>query len=170
LPAMQSFMKADEETLASVLAELAARETEVKKKHRHTGPLAEVTRERGEVHAVRGELKDLMCLLECSIRDSLRDEDAVELCRMYTRRLWPGQRELIRDILARRGKAAAPVIREHLRSERAALPDICAKIQGLVRDTAKGDRIVIPYDRLRCLEAWMRQAIDELEGISQAGS
>jgi hypothetical protein len=170
LPAVRAFMAEDEEALAMVMDALAARETEIKKKHRHTGPLSELVRERECVLGIRDELRDLARLLDCSSRDRLGREDAAELCRMYTRRPWPGQKELIRGALVRSGKEVAPVILEHLRAEREALPDISAKIQALTWDTAKGARIVIPYDRFRALDAGMRRGIAELEEVLRTGT
>ena len=119
------------------------------------------------VRAERVELGDLADLIECASQGRPSREHIGVLCRIYTRRGWPAQKALIRDLLERAGTRAAPVIQEHVRAEKEALPGIVAEGESHMPNTVKV-RVKWRYDRARTRESNLRRGIQGLEEIARA--
>ena len=66
-------------------------------------------------------------LIEWSAGGQRSRKQIGRLCRIYTRRGWPKQNELIRELLKSAGSAAAAIVREHIQEEKEALPAIRAR-------------------------------------------
>lgn len=169
LPALNSFLEEDAQTLAEVLTELDKEEEFWKPQwsRKSTVPLARIAQEREDVRRIREELRDLADLIECASQDRLSRGQIGVLCRIYTRREWPAQEALIRDLLRRAGAGATPVIMEHVRSEKDALPTVVEQVHRYMSNTAK-DRIKWRYDRARAVERSVRRGIEGLGTIVRA--
>ena len=169
LPALRAFVEEDKRALAAALAELDKEEVFWKPQWSRKSmlPLSRIALEREDIRRISAELKDLADLIDYASRDRLLPQQLAVLCRIYTRRGWPAQKTLIRDLLKRAGTDAAAVIRKHVRDEEKALPDIVAEVRRYMSDTVK-TRVKWRYDRARAVEVNLRQGIKELETIAQA--
>ena len=169
LPALRAFLETDEQTLARALADLDKEEEFWKPQWSRKSmlPLARIAQEREDVRRIRAELRDLADLIACASAKRLSRERLGVLCRIYTRRGWPAQKALIRDLLKRAGTAAPPVIREHVRNEKAALPKLVAELERHMSNSVKV-RVKWRYDRSRALVTNVRQGIEALEKVAAA--
>ena len=168
LPALQAFVQEDKETLAKALAELDKEEVFWKPQWARKSmlPLSRIALEREDIRQISAELKDLADLIACASGGGLSAEQVGVLCRIATRRGWPGQNALAGDLLKRAGTGAAGVIRTHVLSETKALSDTVATVRVLMSDTVK-TRVKWRYDRARAVETTLRQGVEELEGIAK---
>ena len=166
LPALRAFLEEDRKELADALAQLDTDEKYWNEQRaRLKGlPLARIAREREDIQQIREELKELADLIDCASKDRPTREQIGRLCRICTRHGWPAQKELAHEVLKRCGTDAAPVLREHIEKEQAALPEIVAEIE-LAMSNTSSTATKWRYDRARTLEKNMRQGIRELESI-----
>ena len=166
LPALRACVEQDKQRLADALAELDKEEEFWKPQwsRKSAVPLSRIALEREDIRRISAELKDLADLIDYASRDRLSREQLGELCRIYTRRGWPAQNALIRDLLRRAGTDAAAVIQEHVREEKKSLPDIVAEVHRYMPDTVRR-RAKWRYDRARAVEANLREGIEGLETI-----
>lgn len=169
LPALRAFIEEDKQTLAEALTELDKEEEYWKPQWARKSmlPLARIAQERQDVKRISGELSDLADLIEYAAADRLAQRQIGVLCRIYTRRGWPPQKALIEEVLKRAGAHAVPVIREHVRSEKRALPDVTAEVEHTMSDSVK-QRVKWRYDRARALQTNLRHGIDGLGNIVQS--
>jgi hypothetical protein len=166
LPALRAFMKEDEPLLARALAKLKTDEEHwSQQRARLRGlPLARIAREREDIQAIRVELKDLADLIDCATRDRLSGEQISRLCRICTQRGWPGQNQLIGELLKRSGAIAAPIIREHIKREKQALGEIRSVIE-LAMPKVSSTPTRWRYERAVALDKNIRKGIKELQSI-----
>jgi hypothetical protein len=168
LPALRAFIETDKQALAKALAELDKDEEYWKPQwsRKSTMPLARIAQEREDIQRISAGLRDLAQLIEIASEDRLSREQVGELCRIYTRRAWAGQNALIRKLLKRAGAGAVPAIRQHVRSEKEALPGIVAEVEGHMSNSVKV-RVKWRYDRACALAANVRRGIEELGTIAR---
>jgi hypothetical protein len=166
LPTIRALLKEDKPGLTEALAQLDKDEAHWKTQNsRHAAwPLNQIPLRRVDMPRLRAELDDLATLIECADRDNLSKEQIGALCRIYTRRGWTPQMAVIEDMLKRNGAGAVPVVQEHIRSEKAALPAAVERIMG----NSVKERYTLHYDRARGVEANLRQGIAGLQSIVQA--
>ena len=168
LPALRAFIEEDKQTLAKALTALDEKEEYWKPQwsRKSMMPLARIAQEREDIKQIRGELTDLADLIECASKGRVSSVQVGALCRIYTRRGWPAQKALIHDLLKRAGTKAIPVIREHVRAEKEALPGLVAEVERHMSNSVKV-RVKWRYDRARAREVTLRQGIEELERIAR---
>ena len=169
LPALRAFIKQDRPKLAAMLAQLDEDQQywEQQRARLRGLPLARIAREREDLQEIRAELNDLANLIEYAARDRLTDKQVGELCQIYTRRDWPRQNQLVRDLLEKSGPRAAPLIRAHIQRERKALPEIRAEIE-LAMPKVSSTTTKWRYNRAVTLEKSIQRGIKELEEITDA--
>ncbi len=169
LPTLRAFIEKDKQTLAGALTALDEEEKFWKPQwaRKSKMPLARIAQEREDIKQIRSELGDLADLIECASQDRLSRERIAVLCRIFTRRGWPSQKALIRDLLKRAGAKAIPAIREHVHVEEEALPRIVAEVESHMSNTVKV-RVKWRYDRARTREVNLRRGIQGLEDIARA--
>jgi hypothetical protein len=169
LPTLRAFIEEDKQTLAKALTELDKEEEYWKPQwaRKSMMPLARIAQEREDIKQIRAELIDLADLIDCASQDRLSRERVGVLCRIYTRRGWPAQKALIRDLLERAGTDAIPTIREHLRAEEEASPGLLTEVERHMSNSVKV-RVKWRYDRARTREVNLRRGIEGLRGILQS--
>jgi len=169
LPALRTCVEEDKAVLAKALAELDKQQTHwaQQRARQRTIPMARIAVERKDTVRIHAELKDLLDLIEYASKDRLSPEEIGVLCRIYTRRNWPGQKTLIRDLLKREGTRAAAVIREHISSEKKALPAVTAEVERYMYGGGKR-RIMWLHARAFALQTSIRQGIAGLDSIFKA--
>ncbi len=167
-PTMHAFVKEHEETLKKALAELDAEEEFWKPQWSRKSmlPLARIAQEREDIRRISGELGDLTVLIDAAAAEQPTDQQIGTLCRIYTRRGWPSQNARIRVLLESAGAKAVPVIREHVRLEKAGLPAIVANVERIMSDTAKV-RVQWHYDRAFSLQRSIQHGLEELAEIAR---
>jgi len=167
LPALRACVEQNKQRLTDALVELDKEEEFWKPKNsRQSGvPLSRIAMEREDIRQISAELADLADLIDYASRERLSREQVGALCRIYTRRGWAAQNALIGDLLKRAGADAVPMIRDHIRAEKEALPGIVAEIERYLSDTVKR-RTKWRYDRARTAEANLRKGIEGLEKIA----
>lgn len=131
LPALRAFLEDDRKELAGALAQLDTDQQywEQQRARLRGLPLARIAREREDIQDIRSELKEMADLIECASAKTLSRKQIGRVCHIYTRRGWPKQNELIRQLLRRAGSAAVPIVREHIQKEKETLPAIRAEIE-----------------------------------------
>lgn len=166
LPVLRSFLKEDRPKLAASLAQLDEDQQywEQQRARLRGLPLARIAREREDIQEIRAELKDLADLIEYATEDRLSGQQIAQLCRIFTRRDWPKQNQLVRDLLANSGPRGKPIIRDHIQHERQALPEIRAEIE-LAMPKVSSTPTKWRYDRAVVLERSIRQGIHVLETV-----
>jgi len=166
LPALRSFLKEDRPQLAATLAQLDEDQQywEQQRARLRGLPLARIAREREDLQEIRDELKDLADLIECGTEDQVSGEQIGRLCRIFTRRNWPKQNQLVRDLLERSVPRGARLIRAHIQRERQTLPEIRAEIE-LAMPKVSSTPTKWRYDRAVTLETNVRRGIQRLETI-----
>ncbi len=166
LPALRTFLQKDSEGLARALEQLETdRKYWEQQRARLRGlPLARIAREREDIQAIRAELKDIAVLIECALGDRLSQEQIGRLCRVYTRRSWPRQNQLISGLLKRSGTNAARIIREHIAQEKQALPEIRSIIE-LAVPKVSSTPTKWRYDRAIALDRSIRGGIRGLGAL-----
>jgi hypothetical protein len=167
LPALRSFLKEDRPQLAATLTQLDEDQQywEQQRARLRGLPLARIAREREDIQEIRAELNDLADLIECGTKEQLSGEQISRLCRIYTRRDWPRQNQLIGNLLEKSGPRGASVIGEHIQRERQALPEIRAEIE-LAMPKVSSTPTKWRYDRAVALEKHIQRTIQELERIA----
>jgi hypothetical protein len=168
LPTIRTFLEEDKPGLAETLAQLDKDEAHWKTQWSRAAawPLNQIPLRREDLPRLRAELQDLATLIECADRDNLSKEQIGALCRIYTRHGWTSQMALIEDMLKRDEADAVPVIQEHIRNEKAALPAAVAAVEHHMSNSVR-ERVKLHYDRARAAEANLRQGIDGLQSIVQ---
>jgi len=169
LPELRAFIKQDRPKLAAMLAELDEDQQywEQQRARLRGLPLARIAREREDLQEIRSELNDLADLIEYATRDQFSREQIGEFCRIYTRRDWPRQNQLIADLLKKSGSRAAPILREHIQHERRALPEIRAEIE-LAMPKVSSTATKWRYDRAFALERSIRHGVKDLDEIADS--
>jgi len=168
LPALRAFLEEDKKVLADILVKLD-KENEhwmQQRARQRTLPVARIALERKDTQRIHAELEDLVDMIACASKDKLSKDEIALLCRIHTRHGWRGQSALIRDLLKRQGARAVPVIREHIRSEKEALPALTADVEKYMYGGGK-DRVMWLYDRAFTLRKNVRQGVKDLEGLAK---
>jgi len=166
LPTLRACVQADKQVLADALAENAKQRIHwaAQRARKRTVPLARVAVERKDTLRIHAELKDMLDLVECAAKDRLSPEEITALCRIYTRRNWPVQKKLIGTLLKREGTRAIGAIRDHINSEKKALPAVTAEVERHMYGGGK-KRIMWVYARAFALQTNIRKGVGELETI-----
>ncbi|MDP6633744.1 MAG: DUF6288 domain-containing protein [Phycisphaerae bacterium] len=169
LPALRTCVEADKQVLAKALAELDKQQAfwEPQRSRAKSTPMARIAVERKDTVQIHAELKDLLDLIECASKNRLSPEEIDVLCRIYTRRDWPGQHKLIGDLLKRQGARAVAAIGKHISSEKTALAAAVADVERYMYAGGK-TRIMWVYARAFALQMSIRRGIEGLENISKS--
>jgi len=167
LPGLRACVKADKKTLADALTENDKQREHwaAQRARKRTVPLARVAVERKDTVRIHAELQDMLDLIELACKDKLSPDQLAALCRIYTRRDWPVQKELIAEILKRSGAAATAAIRKHIAAEKKALPAVTAEVERHMYGGGK-KRIIWVYARAFDLQKNIRQGVAGLEAIA----
>ncbi len=166
LPAIRQYLTEDKKTLAGLQTKLDEEEAFWKPQwSRKSGlPLARIANERVDLVRMRDQLRDLADAIELTSRRELSAEQLATLCRIYTRRDWPTQKELIRVALKRHKPQVAAVIRQHARDEQAVMAKATEQMN-LVMGKTVSDPVKHNYDYYKHLAKTIRRGIEELEKL-----
>jgi hypothetical protein len=164
---VRAFLKEDGKQLTRALAQLDEDQQywEQQRARLRGLPLARIARERADIQDIRAELEEMADLIQCAAAKRLSRQQIGRLCDIYTRRGWPTQNELIRELLATSGDSANAIVREHVAEQQAALPAIQAEIE-LAMPKVTSTPTKWRYDRAVAVDQNIRQGIKELQSLT----